>query len=199
MRSLVVPSLIVAALCVGACRNRIGPPSGSSAYPGAPSTMLAPAYEAQVRQGQPYRAPPPPAAPRASSTQTATPATAPRALPAPSAGGGVFAENPSFDQLLARARSAGKPVFLYFETTRCGWCDRLKRDTFSQGAVQARLRSGFVAARYDAGLPTGRALADRYGMPGYPVMVVADASGREIGRVVGYRDANALIGELAGY
>lgn len=154
--------------------------------PAAPAAVSPPLAPSPVAQPGPLHVPavfPPP-----------TPHAAP-----PPASGALFHSDLPFETVLTEARTKGRPVLMYFETTRCGWCDRLKRDTFSQPQVRSRLGTGFVTVRYDAGHAPGSELARRYVMPGYPVIVITDASGTELGRVVGYREAHALLGELARY
>jgi thiol:disulfide interchange protein len=55
-----------------------------------------------------------------------------------------------------------------------------------------------VTTRLDADTPEGRSMSSRYGVNGFPTLLVVDATGRELKRIVGFRDANALAAELRG-
>jgi thioredoxin-related protein len=101
--------------------------------------------------------------------------------------------------VLEEARRSGRPALLYFRSQRCGWCDRLARDTFSRPDVRSRLRTGFVAVKYDGTLSPGREIGRRFRLPGFPVVIILDGSGREVGRIVGYRSAPAFLAELRRY
>jgi thiol-disulfide isomerase/thioredoxin len=123
---------------------------------------------------------------------TATFAAAAMGLPslasAGEAGKGVAFEagTPSFAEVLAKAKVASKPVFLDFSTQGCGWCKRLDADTLSKPHI-AELMTAFVNARVDATDGAGKELAAKFHVRGYPTLVVVDASGSEIDRIVGYR------------
>jgi hypothetical protein len=54
----------------------------------------------------------------------------------------------------------------------------------------------FVNARVNAGTEDGRKVAARYHVHGYPTLVVVDASGSEIDRIVGYRPPETFLPEV---
>ncbi|MBK7876876.1 MAG: thioredoxin fold domain-containing protein [Planctomycetes bacterium] len=97
----------------------------------------------------------------------------------------------SYDELLAAARKANKPIFMDFWTTWCGWCKKLDSDTFSDPAVVEAM-SGFLCYSVDAeqtdlsaGID-GVRLAQRYGVRGYPYLVFAEPTGELRDRISGY-------------
>jgi thioredoxin 1 len=104
------------------------------------------------------------------------------------------AGTPSFSEVLAKSKAEAKPVLLDFGTVSCVWCKRLDRDTFSQAEVGTVMK-GFVAVRVDAQKGEGPALAKRYGVNGYPTLVVVDANGDEIDRIHGYRKPDPFVAE----
>jgi thioredoxin-related protein len=124
----------------------------------------------------------------------ASPARADEA--APSAGGVAFEKPANFPSLLEKAKASGKPLFLDFATGWCGWCKRLDKDVFSRADVADAMKA-YVAAHVDAEEKTeGVGLAERYHVHGFPTLVVVDASGDEIDRIVGYLPAPAFLTEV---
>jgi thioredoxin-related protein len=57
---------------------------------------------------------------------------------------------------------------------------------------------GYVAVRYDADAGEGSALAQRYGVRGFPTFVLVDPGGRELDRFSGYRTPEEFVARLRG-
>ncbi len=90
---------------------------------------------------------------------------------------------------IQKAKSEGKPVFLTFYTSWCGYCRKMDQTTFRNPAVVREL-SDMVAVRVDAeaerGNPSGSELAARYRVGSFPTLVYLDASGRVVLKASGY-------------
>ncbi|WP_404420217.1 thioredoxin family protein [Nibricoccus sp. IMCC34717] len=98
------------------------------------------------------------------------------------------------DQAAAFAQAAreSKPVLLDFTGSDwCGWCKRLEAEVFTQKPFVEFARDRLVLLRVD--FPRGITLPDtlrrqndtlseKYGVSGYPTVVLVDATGREIAR-----------------
>ena len=103
-----------------------------------------------------------------------------------------FAPLRSVADLDAALRSAGKPVMLDFYADWCVSCKEMERFTFSDPAIQAKLRGAvLLKADVTANNADDRALLKRFGLFGPPGTIFFDATGREIpgARVVGFQDS----------
>lgn len=109
------------------------------------------------------------------------------AAPAKAAEEGVVFESgePAWADLLAKAKAAGKPIFIDFFTTWCGWCKKLDADTYTKPAV-GKVMEGFVNVRIDAEKGEGVDLAKRFAANGFPTLVIVGTDDQEIDRIVGY-------------
>jgi thiol:disulfide interchange protein len=87
------------------------------------------------------------------------------------------------DAAIDSARVAGKPALLYFTATWCGPCQQMKQDTWSDAAVEARLRD-YVPVKID--IDQNGELARRYNTEAVPMFVLVDKDGQTIKRTTGY-------------
>ena len=102
----------------------------------------------------------------------------------------------SFSEALVAASQEGKQVFIDFYTDWCGPCKRMSRETFPKESVGEYMNKHFVNLKINAEKGEGVELAKKYNITAYPTFVVLDAKGNECGRCLGFRDADAFIGEL---
>ena len=101
-----------------------------------------------------------------------------------------------YDAALASARGQGRKVFLFFTGSDwCGWCIKLNREILSQPEFAAYAADNLVLVELDFPRtkplpPEMRArndsLARKYGVRGYPTVIVLDSSGKVVGRL-GYQ------------
>ena len=98
----------------------------------------------------------------------------------------------------AIAAAAGRPVMLDFYADWCVSCKEMERFTFSDAAVQARLRDVvLLKADVTANSADDRALLARFNLFGPPGIVFFDAEGREQRfRVIGFEDKDAFLQSL---
>lgn len=103
-----------------------------------------------------------------------------------------------FESGLERARSEGKPLLVNFVTNWCGFCRKMDRTTWKHPTVVERLGE-LVTVRVDAEDPepgrelSGRELAARYGVTGYPTIILLDGGGGVISRTGGYQQPRQFL------
>ena len=112
---------------------------------------------------------------------------------------------------LQQARSDGKRVLLDFTGSDwCPWCIKFDHEVLSTEKFAAYAGQNLELVKVDFPRHTPQsdeikqanaALAQQFGVDGYPTYVLLDANGRELGRQVGYREGGpaAFISELDGF
>jgi thioredoxin-related protein len=97
---------------------------------------------------------------------------------------------------LAEAAKENKMVLLDFTGSDwCGWCIKLQKDTFSKPDFKKFAQESLVLVELD--FPRGKTqsdelkkqneeLAEKFGVQGFPTLVLLDPQGKEATRNVGY-------------
>jgi protein disulfide-isomerase len=105
-----------------------------------------------------------------------------------------------FEAAQAEAAKTGKPMLLDFTGSDwCGWCIKLDKEVFSKKAFKDYAESELVLVEVD--FPRGKkqsdalkaqneALAEKYGIRGFPTIVLLSPEGKLIGKT-GYRPGGA--------
>ncbi len=105
----------------------------------------------------------------------------------------------SWEALLQEARKRNRPIFVDFYAVWCGPCKMMDKYTFSNPEVIAYVDQNYIAYKVDAEKGEGPALANKFRIRGYPTTVFLDAQGTELGRQVGYVDAQQFLALLRKY
>jgi thiol-disulfide isomerase/thioredoxin len=112
---------------------------------------------------------------------------------------------------LNRARSENKMVLLDFTGSDwCGWCIKFDHDVLSTDKFTGYAKSKLVLVKLDfprhkeqdaALKQANEQLSKRFGVDGFPTLVLLNSAGRELGRQVGYLKGgpDAFIAELDGF
>lgn len=107
-------------------------------------------------------------------------------------GGVNFNEGP-MKNLLAKAGSENKYLFLDVYATWCGPCKYMSTEIFTQKAVGDFFNATFVNARIDAEKGEGIDVAKKYEVKAYPTFLILNSKGEEVARIVSGGEADAFI------
>ena len=88
------------------------------------------------------------------------------------------------DAAFAAAKAANKPLFLYWGAEWCPPCAQIKSTIFNTREFQERSRL-FVPVYLDGDTPSAQRHGERFGVVGYPTMILFRADGTEITRLPG--------------
>jgi len=95
------------------------------------------------------------------------------------------------DDAFAEARESGRPVLLYWGAVWCPPCNQLKAGLFKDPAFIA-LTGRFVPVYLDGDEEGAQAWGERFGVRGYPTLIVLDPQQNELTRVAGGNDSAEL-------
>ena len=109
----------------------------------------------------------------------------------------------NYDEALSLAKKEGKHIMVFFTTSWCVYCKKMKKDTFTDPDVMKIMKDRFVLATVDGDSKsivhfggkevTEKELAQLYGVRGYPTMVFLKPAGDGIAPISGYRDAKFMV------
>jgi len=95
---------------------------------------------------------------------------------------------------MALAGKQGKSIFLYFHAPWCGYCVKLKKETFTDDRIKAYLNDHFVSIGVDT--DKRKKLAQQWGVRGLPTLWFLDANGTKINSLPGFVGADQLLSIL---
>lgn len=94
---------------------------------------------------------------------------------------------------VAKAKAEGKLVLVDFTGSDwCGWCKKLKAEVFDTQAFNDYAAKNLVLVEVDfphktelseAQKAANKALAQKYGIKGFPTLVILDGSGQQVGEL----------------
>jgi thioredoxin-related protein len=113
----------------------------------------------------------------------------------------------SYDEGLALSRAEGKPLFVNFTTSWCGWCKKMNKTTFIEPEVVEMLNTDFIPVKVDG--ESGHELdiegykiteknlsRKEYRVSGYPTYWFLEADGKKLGSLSGYQPTTNLMSAL---
>ncbi len=94
-------------------------------------------------------------------------------------------EQPSFDDVLKKAKSGDKYVFIDFYTVWCSPCKMMDNETYVDGDVVAFL-SDMITVKYDSEKDVGIDVSKKFRINNWPTSVLLGPDGKEVGRRIGF-------------
>ena len=102
----------------------------------------------------------------------------------------------SLEQALAKSKESGKPVITKFAAIWCGACRRLDQQVFSDESVKQLINEDYHFARIDFDKEEDKQWFSKYGVSGFPVLMLMDQNGNIVRNLPTPRTAADLIASL---
>ena len=99
-------------------------------------------------------------------------------------------------QALVEAKTSGKPVLADFSAIWCPTCRAMHQTVFTDPAVKAAITSGYILSRIDYESPEAPAFMAKYGVRGFPTLLVLDGDGKLLRQVSVTLDPARFVSEL---
>jgi thioredoxin-related protein len=96
----------------------------------------------------------------------------------------------SVDEAFAAAQESGKPIYLYWGAVWCPPCHAISATVFKSTEFIERSKL-FIPVYLDGDKENAQAYGEKFGVRGYPTMVVFDSEGKELTRIPGGIDLQA--------
>jgi len=96
----------------------------------------------------------------------------------------------SVDEAFAAAKASGKPIYLYWGAVWCPPCHAISATVFKSPDFLERSKL-FIPVYLDGDTENAQEYGEKFGVRGYPTMIVFDPDGEEITRIPGGIDLQA--------
>ena len=91
----------------------------------------------------------------------------------------VTLERLTLEQALAKAKLSGKPVLADISAIWCPSCRKLDNQVLAVPSVQQAIEENFVFTRIEFESEEGQRVQEKYGVKGFPTLLILDSSGEE--------------------
>jgi thioredoxin-related protein len=103
----------------------------------------------------------------------------------------------SWKELLKKAETEQKLIFIDAYTDWCGWCKVMDKNTFSDSSVGQLMNNRFVNTKLEMEKSKlGSQLSMKYGINVFPSFLILNSKGILVFRIEGFRNAKDFISEL---
>jgi len=99
----------------------------------------------------------------------------------------------TYAEAQVKAQKEGKQIFMDFYTSWCGPCKVMAKKYFTLETVGKAYNKKFICLKVNAEKGEGPSLAKKYGIRGYPTLIIADASGKVLTKVMGMKNEQQLL------
>ena len=98
----------------------------------------------------------------------------------------VHFQKTAFSKAVAKAKQENKLMLMDVYATWCVPCKKLDKAVFSDSIVGEFINTEFVSLKVDGEKGEGPELMKKFGVPGYPTIILFNQDGEEIDRLVGF-------------
>ena len=106
---------------------------------------------------------------------------------------GIRFQNLSWSQLLAKAKTEKKLVFVDAFTTWCGPCKQMSAEVFPEKTVGDFFNANFINAKIDMEKGEGLSIAEKYKVEAYPTYLFVNGDGKIVHKAIGYYEVPDFI------
>ncbi|GAB1370429.1 hypothetical protein MASR1M45_04900 [Candidatus Kapaibacterium sp.] len=105
-------------------------------------------------------------------------------------------ETGEWSQIIKKAKAENKIIFLDAYTDWCGWCEVMDKKTFTDADVISFVNKNFIPVKYEMQTGTGKILAMKYRVRGFPSQLYFNSEGKLIYTDIGYKEPKKFIESL---
>lgn len=105
----------------------------------------------------------------------------------------------SYDELKVAAKKEKKVYFIDMYTSWCGYCKKMDATTFRDPVLGDYVADYYLPFKLNAEQQPGKGLAIKHRVTGYPTVLVFNAKGELIDKIVGYKTALEFKKQLEKY
>jgi len=106
---------------------------------------------------------------------------------------GIQFESGSWADVLKKAKSQNKLIFVDAFTTWCGPCKKMTQNIFPDKNVGDFYNKNFINAKFDMEAGDGISMAETYKVEAYPTLLFINGDGKLVHKGIGYIEAEKLI------
>lgn len=117
----------------------------------------------------------------------------PKPAPKDDATTGIQFTEAAWKNILKKAKTEKKIIFLDAYASWCGPCKVLQKKVFTQKAVGDFYNARFINVKMDMEKGEGPALSQVYPLEAYPTMLYIDSDGRVLKKIIGLQTPEDLI------